>query len=119
MEELKNQGATDYVAVPLRFSDGQFHSLTMALDHENGFTTENLGLVFECVGVISRYFEVLTLRNNTTTLLDTYLGKRTGQKVLSGDIRRGQDEDIQAVILFSDLTNSTLLAGELPRNEYL
>ncbi len=119
MEDLKDQGATDYVAMPLRFSDGQFHSLTMASDHENGFTTENLGLVFECVGVISRYFEVLTLRDNTTTLLDTYLGKRTGQKVLSGDIRRGQGEDIQAVILFSDLRNSTRLAGELPRNEYL
>lgn len=119
MEELQAEGATDYVAMPLRFSDGQFHSMTMACDHENGFTTENLGLVFECSAVISRYFEVLTLRKNATTLMDTYLGKRTGEKVLSGDIRRGQGEDIQAVILFSDLRNSTRLAEELPRNQYL
>ena len=119
MNELKEEGATDYVAMPLRFSDGQFHSLTMACDHKDGFTTENLGLVFECVGVISRYFEVLTLRKNTTTLLDTYLGKRTGQKVLSGDIRRGQGENIEAVILFSDLRNSTKLAEILSRENYL
>jgi adenylate cyclase len=119
MEELKKEGATDYVAMPLRFSDGQFHSLTLACDHENGFTIANLGLIFECVGVISKYLEVLTLRNNTTTLLDTYLGKRTGEKVLNGDIRRGKGEDIQAVILFSDLRNSTKLAEEMPRNEYL
>ena len=119
MAELKDEGATDYVAMPLRFSDEQFHSMTLASDHENGFSTQNLGLVFECVGVISRYFEVLTLRNNTTTLLDTYLGKRTGQKVLDGDIRRGQGENIQAVILFSDLRNSTRLAEDLPRDKYL
>jgi len=119
METLRKEGATDYVAMPLRFSDGQFHSLTLASDHENGFTTANLGLVFECVGVISRYLEVLTLRNNTYTLLDTYLGKRTGEKVLSGDIRRGQGENIRAIILFSDLRNSTKLAEGMPRNEYL
>lgn len=119
MDELKKEGATDYVAMPLRFSDGQFHSLTLASDHQNGFTTANLGLIFECVGVISRYLEVLTLRNNTTTLLDTYLGKRTGSKVLNGDIRRGKGENIQAVILFSDLRNSTSLAEDMPRDEYL
>jgi adenylate cyclase len=119
MEELRNEGATDYVAMPLRFSDGQFHSLTLASDHEDGFTTANLGLIFECVGVISRYLEVLTLRNNTYTLLDTYLGKRTGERVLSGDIRRGQGENIQAIIFFSDLRNSTYLAEVMPRDEYL
>lgn len=119
MSELQAEGATDYVAMPLRFSDGQYNTMTMACDHKDGFTIENLGLVFECVGVLSRFFEVLTLRKNTTTLLDTYLGKRTGQKILSGDIRRGQGEDIQAVILFSDLRNSTQLAEELPRSEYL
>jgi len=119
MEKLKSEGATDYVAMPLRFSDGQFHSMTMACDHPKGFTTENLGLVFECSGTISRYFEVLTQRRNSTVLLDTYLGKRTGRKVLNGDIRRGQGEDIRAIILFSDLRNSTLLAQEMARSDYL
>ncbi len=119
LEELKAEGGTDYVAMPLRFSDGKFHCMTMACDHHEGFTTKNLGMVFECIGVISRYFEVLTLRKNTTTLLDTYLGKRTGQKVLNGDIHRGQGENIQAVILFSDLRNSTKMAETLSRENYL
>ena len=80
---------------------------------------KTLAWFFECIGVISRYFEVLTLRKNTTTLLDTYLGKRTGQKVLNGDIHRGQGENIQAVILFSDLRNSTKMAETLSREKYL
>ena len=71
------------------------------------------------MGVISRYFEVLTLRKNTATLLDTYLGKRTSEKVLNGDIHRGQGENIQAVILFSDLRNSTRMAEIMSRENYL
>jgi len=119
MHELKAAGATDYVAMPLRFSDGQYNVMTLASDRDGGFTTAELGQVFEVAGTIGRYFEVLTLRKNTETLLDTYLGRRTGKRVLMGDIRRGQGEDIQAVILFSDLRNSTRLAEELPRSEYL
>ncbi len=119
MQEMKEQGGTDYVAMPLRFSNGQNNCLTMTSDHPDGFTTQNLGLVFECVGVISRYFEVLTLRSNTTSILNTYLGERTGQRVLNGDITRGQGEDIDAIILFSDLRNSTRLSASLPRDQYL
>lgn len=119
MDELKAEGATDYVAMPLRFSDGQYNCMTLTCDHKDGFTTENLGLIFECVGVISRFLEVMTLRYNTTTLLNTYLGERTAQKVLAGDIHRGQGENIEAVILFSDMRNSTGFAEQMPRDEYL
>ncbi len=119
IHELKAAGATDYVAMPLPFSDGQINVITMASDNESGFSTADLGQIFEIVGTIGRYFEVLTLRKNTRTLLDTYLGRRTGKRVLNGDIRRGLGEDIQAVILFSDLRNSTRLAEELPRDHYL
>lgn len=119
MEDLRAEGATDYVAMPLRFSDGQYNSMTLASDHKDGFTTADLGLIFECIGVISRYFEVLTLRANTVTLLDTYLGPRTGRKVLEGAVRRGHGENIQAVVLFSDLRNSSRLAEDLPREDYL
>ena len=119
IHELKAAGATDYVAMPLPFSDGQINVITLASDNESGFSTADLGQIFEIVGTIGRYFEVLTLRKNTRTLLDTYLGRRTGKRVLNGDIRRGLGEDIQAVILFSDLRNSTRLAEELPRDDYL
>ncbi|MEO4040204.1 DUF427 domain-containing protein [Hoeflea sp. CAU 1731] len=119
IHELKASGATDYVAMPLPFSDGQINVITLASDSEDGFSTADLGQIFEIVGTIGRYFEVLTLRKNTKTLLDTYLGRRTGKRVLNGDIRRGLGEDIQAVILFSDLRNSTRLAEELPRDDYL
>lgn len=119
MSELREEGATDYVAMPLPFSDGQINVLTLASDNPSGFSTANLGLIFECTAVISRFYEVLAQRTNAGVLLETYLGKRTGARVLGGEIRRGDGEDIKAAILFCDLRHSSRLAGSLPRKAYL
>src|SRR3546814_2363144 len=53
------------------------------------------------------------------SLLDTYLGAHTGQRVLNGLIKRGDGEDIPAVIWYCDLRGSTALADTLPRADYL
>jgi adenylate cyclase len=119
IQELKDNGATDYVAMPLRFSDGRVNVLTMTCDHPDGFTTTNLGLVFECAQVISRFYEVFTQKENARTLLETYVGKRTGARVLGGEIRRGEGDDIDATIMFCDLRGSTRLEETLGRVEYI
>lgn len=119
MDDLKARGATDYVAMPLFFSSGKINVLTLASDHPNGFTTANLGHVFECATNLGRFFEVFTLRDNASTLLETYLGRGTGARVLSGEIRRGDGDEIDAAILYCDLRHSTKLEGVCDRPAYL
>ena len=119
MEDLRAQGATDYVAMPLPFSDGRTNVLTVTSDHPDGFTTANLGLIFECVTVISRFYEVFTQRENAQSLLETYVGKRTGARVLGGEIRRGDGDEIDAAIMFCDLRHSTRLEEELSKDAYI
>ncbi|NVO57659.1 DUF427 domain-containing protein [Rhodobacteraceae bacterium B1Z28] len=119
MEDLRAKGATDYVAMPLPFSDGRTNVLTLTCDHPDGFTTENLGLVFECSSVIARYYEVFMQRENAQVLLETYVGKRSGARVLGGEIRRGDGDEIDAAIMFCDLRNSTSLEERLGRAEYI
>ena len=119
MEELCAEGATDYVAMPLPFSDGQMNVMSMACDHPEGFTTANLGLVFECLTTISRHYEVHSQRANARTLLSTFLGRRTGKRVLGGEIRRGDGEEIEAAVLFCDLRDSSRMSGSMARQDYL
>ncbi|NOD78670.1 MULTISPECIES: DUF427 domain-containing protein [unclassified Ruegeria] len=119
MEDLRAKGATDYVAMPLPFSDGRTNVLTLTCDHPDGFTTENLGLVFECSAVIARFYEVFMQRENAQVLLETYVGKRTGARVLGGEIRRGDGDEIDAAIMFCDLRNSTSLEEKLGRAAYI
>ena len=119
LKELHAKGATDYVAMPLLFSDGQINIITLVSDRSGGFSTDELGQLYEILPVLSRLFEVHALRRTAITLLDTYLGKHTGQRVMDGSIKRGDGEDIHAVIWFCDLRDSTSLSESLPREEYL
>jgi adenylate cyclase len=52
-------------------------------------------------------------------ILDAYLGPHAGERVLQGSIRRGDAEDIRAVIWFCDLRDSTPLADSMSRQEFL
>jgi adenylate cyclase len=119
LRELQAEGATDYVAMPLLFSDGQINIITIASDRPGGFTTGDLGQVYEILPLLSRLFEVQAMRLTTKTILDTYLGTRTGERVLAGLIKRGDGTDIPAVIWYVDLRDSTSMAEAMERSRYL
>lgn len=119
LEELYAEGATDYVAVPVIFSDGQINVLTIASDRRGGFSTAHLGHIYEILAILARLYEVHAMRRTAVTLLDTYLGSHAGKRVLDGQIKRGDKQNIHAVIWFCDLRESTPLAQSLSQDEFL
>ncbi len=119
LEDLIAEGATDYVAMPLRFSDGQLNIITLVSDQAGGFSTEELGQIYEILQTLGRLFEVHALRLSTSTLLRTYLGSDAGQRVIDGLVKRGDGENIHAAIWLTDLRDSTSLAASLSREDYL
>src|SRR5262249_26978870 len=58
----------------------------------------------------------VSLARMTTTLMQTYLGRDAGQRVLSGRIIRGVAERIDAVIWFSDLQRFTHITDSAPEH---
>lgn len=119
LKQLHGEGITDYAAMPMTFSDGQINVLTLASDLPGGFSLSDLGRVHEILPVLSRYFEVHAARGMANSLLQTYLGRNTGEKVLKGLIKRGDSEELKAAIWFCDLRKSTQLAESMPRDEFL
>ena len=119
VRDLQAAGATDYVAMPLLFSDGQINILSLASKHPGGFSAEHLGYLYEILPLFSRLVEVHAARSRSITLLETYLGKQTGGQVLDGQIRRGDGKTIHAVIWFCDLRGSTGHAEALSREAFL
>ena len=51
--------------------------------------------------------------------MQTFLGQRTGEKILDEQVKRGDGEDIHAVILFCDLRNSMPILDRMERNAFL
>ena len=119
LEELHAEGASDYVAMPITFLDGQINVLTLASDRPGGFSTADLGNVYEILAPLGRLYELHNMRRTAVTLLDTYLGRHAGERVLTGSIKRGDGEHIEAVIWFCDLRGSTPLAQSLSHEEFL
>jgi adenylate cyclase len=58
------------------------------------------------LGLASYRFAVARLARE---MLSIYLGQRTGQRVLAGDIRRGEGQAIEAAILVADLRGFTAM----------
>jgi adenylate cyclase len=105
--------------MPMTFLDGQINVLTLASDRPGGFSTADLGNVYEILAPLGRLYELHNMRRTAVTLLDTYLGRHAGERVLTGSIKRGDGEHIEAVIWFCDLRASTPLAQSMSHEEFL
>jgi len=119
LKDLHAEGATDYVALPMTFSDGTINVVTLSADRAGGFSTSDLGHVYEILAVLGRLYEAHAMRRTAVDLLETYLGRHAGERVLQGTIKRGDGENIRAVIWFCDLPESTPLARAMSRQQFL
>jgi len=114
LDEMRAAGLTDYLALPLPFSDGRAQALTLATARPCGFTPAEVMALTELAAALALVMEVRETRRVAVTLLDTYVGPRAGAKILDGWIRRGDLALIDAVLLFGDLRGFTPLTVELP-----
>ncbi|MCW2235581.1 adenylate/guanylate cyclase domain-containing protein [Azospirillum canadense] len=117
--ELREQGATDYVAMTVLFAGGRRNVLSFTTDRPGGFSTADLALVDAVLPALGAVLETLALRRLAATVLDTYVGRQSGTRILSGDIRRGTGANVRAVLWYCDLRGFTPLADRLPREELI
>ncbi len=119
LAEFRGEGMTDYYASPLPTITGEKLLVTFTTRRAGGFSDEQLEALQRLLPPFSRVAEILALRRKALNILDAYLGKTTGQKVLAGQIKRGDGEEIRAVVWFCDLRDSTPLAESMSRAAFL
>jgi adenylate cyclase len=119
LEELAAEGITDYLIHPLDFSDGQVHAVSWTTTRAGGFTDGDLEALAAIRAPFARLAEIYALRRVAQTLLSTYVGRNSGERILEGRIRRGDVERIRAVLLLSDLRGFTTLSDRLPGEQVI
>ena len=117
--DLREEGFTDYIALPAPFSDGTIKAMTFATQQDGGFTEADIAALEALMPHFAYLLEIQTLRRTARVLLDTYVGRISGQRVLQGQIKRGQGEDIRAIIWFSDLRGFTELSDALSNDQLI
>jgi adenylate cyclase len=119
LANLKKEGFTDYLMCPLTFMGGSTHSISFATRAVGGFSDEHLASLRAVVRPLCRVAETLALIRTAVNLLNTYVGRDAGERILKGKIQRGDTESIRCVIWFSDLRGFTSLSGERAPSEVI
>lgn len=119
LDALRARGATDVIAIPLAALTRRVLAAGWATDRPGGFTDPMIDALGRVTRPLARVVETHVLERLSVNLLNTYVGRSAGERVLNGTIRRGGAETISAAIWLSDLRDSTRWAETLPPRDYL
>jgi adenylate cyclase len=89
---------------------GTKHHIEWRSNQPIGFTAEERAYLGAICLAMAAPLQVVVERSVTRSVLQAYLGRRSAEKVLSGAVRRGAGEVIEAVVWISDLRDFTHLS---------
>lgn len=117
--DLRAEGMTDYVALPMQFTDGKRHATTWSTRQPGGFSTDDLVELNDILHVLAMAVEIRLNRRITKNLLNAYVGRHAGERILSGDVRRGSGATVRAAIWNCDLRGFTRISEQWPRDDVI
>lgn len=122
LNRLKAAGATDYFALALVFAGRKITDATdpsdvpegvmvsWTSDRSGGFSAAELDLIRETLQPLALVLKSASNRRIARDLMQVYLGRDAGNRVLSGEILRGSLQTIDASICYFDLIGFTSFA---------
>ena len=120
LPELRVSGFTDYVAIINRFaSDAVIGEMDCVYSSwttrdPNGFQNSHIEALQRLSPFFALAIKSIALARTIRTLMETYLGRDAGRRVLDGRIMRGVADRIDAVLWFSDLRGFTRISDTTP-----
>jgi len=125
LDRLQAEGETDYVAFVQRFASGGiigemdcvYSSWTTR--RPSGFRDPELEVLRRLMPTLALTMKCASLTRIAGTLVEVYLGRDAGQRVLRGRISRGVADRIGAVLWFSDLRGYTSITDTAPPDEII
>jgi len=120
-DDLRKEGLTDYLAFASSFATepGQGMVGSWATDQRGGFTDGEIEGLLRIQDSLAVACKIAARGGLVKNVLSTYLGAKAGERVLSGQIKRGDGETSRAAIVWGDLRNSTQMAEQLGRQTYI
>jgi len=123
--QMRDEGMSDVVVMITRFAPsgaiGEMDCLYSywATDHPQGFEDGHVEALAGLMPTLALAVKCVSVVRIAGTLVETYLGRDAGRRVLSGRIRRGIAEKIGAVLWYSDLRGFTRITDQAPPNQII
>ncbi len=117
--DLRAKGLTDYIMLPLVFSTRRINAFSCASDAPAGFSDQDLAVIDAILPAFGAILELRHVHRTARQLMETYIGRQTGHRVLSGRIQRGDVTSINAVLWTCDLRHFTEISEQHPMEELI
>jgi adenylate cyclase len=123
--DLRAEGITDYLAITNRFAaegivgDMDCVYSSWATDAPGGFRDADVTDLARLMPLLALTLKAASLARIAGTLVETYLGRDAGRRVLAGRIARGVTDQIEAVLWFSDLRSYTRISDSAVPEEII
>ncbi|MBM3486124.1 MAG: adenylate/guanylate cyclase domain-containing protein [Alphaproteobacteria bacterium] len=114
LRELREEGFTDYIAHRLDFSDGNVGVISFVTRKAGGFGAEAVAILAAMRPLLALVVNIQVERFVARGVLDTYLGREVGRRILAGEVRRGEGVTIRSALLFCDMRGFAALSDRLP-----
>jgi len=125
LEELRADGQTDYFGMVQRFDkDKAIGEMDCILsrwttERPGGFEDGEIAALRRLTPALGLAIKSTSLTRVAQSLVEAYLGRDAGRRVLNGKITRGSVEKIHAVIWFSDMHGFTSLSERLATDQLI
>jgi adenylate cyclase len=119
LHELRDDGQTDYIALPLVFSKGEVNFLAVGTAHPDGFGVGDPERYEALANLLAPPLEIIHARRTALGLLNAFVGPRISERILAGQVKRGDGDRIDAAFWYSDLRHFTDLSESLPAPQLL
>jgi adenylate cyclase len=125
IEEMKELGHTDYVVFVRRFASdatiGEMDCVYSSWSTRNpeGFSDADITALRRLAPALGLAIKSAALAKVAGTLVEVYLGRDAGRRVLEGRIQRGVADRIEAALWFSDLRSFTTITDTASPGEII
>ena len=123
--QARDEGVTDYLALVHRFAaEGVIGEMdcvysSWMTDAAEGFDDAAVEALKRLTPFLNLALKSAALARIAGTLVETYLGRDAGRRVLNGRIARGVAEKIDPVLWFSDLRGYTQIIDSAPPEQII
>jgi adenylate cyclase len=125
LKELRDEGETDYFAMVQRFNPeaaiGEMDCFMSrwTTTQPGGFTEADIHALRRLVPTVGLAIKSASLAQVAESLVETYLGRGAGRRVLKGNMSRGVVENITAALWFSDMQGYTAISENMASGDLI
>ncbi len=111
--ELKEDGYTHYVMMPVFMKNGMANTFSFTTRSPDGFSDEDFAFFRAIFPAIAATQEILATHRMMAEAMRMYVGNEPYTRIASGDVHRGEVMHIRSAIFFADMRGFTRLTSDM------